>query len=838
MKNKIYDSQSFCALYESMQNVEGNADVIAKYKFNMYDGKEVRGSDFVDLINSALAKFKAKYPYEFAYIANTAIIYLADAKVTNTMAVDRRGIIYINIGFLYEPTPYGLGMDSDSVMKILYHEAMHTFLEHIPRTFNYNEKHNRNKLNWSQMNIAADLEINGAMVADGVCTEKFWRDQAGCYHKKAVGLPMETIASYHSDLIAMFKDRNNGIAPMIDMGGGESKKPEKKGVVYDETTEDYRDGHSDAMTACNKILKTAYKEFGTDSGDLNKTLDALKDAYDKIVSTLAKKYPRGVTESVGAMYKTYEQGWNSAIDDNLERIEKIMAQISAKIAGVPMGGADDETGKKSDPSEKEHRPDLDRTEEELDIPKNVGGKDEKGGSGDDDDESEESEGSGKGSKGKDGKGGDGEDGEDGSGDGKSGKGKDGKDGKDGDGDDGKGKDGKDGKGGDGEDGEDGEDGSGDGKSGKGKDGKDGKDGDGDDGKGKDGKDGKGGDGEDGEGNSGVGGKSDKATGSTSKDDVLPVTRAGGEGGLVGGLIKSSDIDERVSESMRDSGFSDEDINEVNSTISEIPEKTHEEISAIRDNIIRNNPKSSLSKLCTEIKMNETVMTELWEEVVKRFLEHNTTYAGSKKETDDRTRIKWGNRRTLGHGIMTPYHPKTSSAPQNINVIVDTSGSINRSLACTFAATIVDMCKRLKYSGVWLYPWATRLDPEAGKFIDVDEDIDAKEISARVLDMADHNKAGGGNYIESAVDFMINAWRSEPQSVWLILTDGELTDPYPAEKAAKPLTKIVNDGNKVLFVIYQLNVKSRLKDCPWLRWCLNPDYDKIGKVYIDLGKDNI
>jgi len=311
---------------------------------------------------------------------------------------------------------------------------------------------------------------------------------------------------------------------------------------------------------------------------------------------------------------------------------------------------------------------------------------------------------------------------------------------------------------------------------------------------------------------------------------LPATRDGGVRNLVGGLIKSSDIDEEIAASLRDSGFTEEEIDEVSSIISSVPDKSQKEIADVRDTIMRNKPNSTLSKICTEIKINETVMNELWEEVIKKFLERNTTYAGAKKQKPDRNRVRWGNRRTLGHNIMTPYHPKTSSAPQNINILVDVSGSINVTLLHTFATTIYSMCKRLQYSGVWLYPWADRLDAESGLYIDVTEEITARELINRVDEMVSKCKAGGGTDFRSCTEFMLNAWRTEPQSVWLVLTDGEMW-------GTESLVRLLGDTNKFLFVVYQIGIKSRIKESQLLRWCIDPRFNKITKVYIDLAKDN-
>ena len=99
MKNYVLNSDDFSLVNERKRtkNREGNAtDLIQLGKIFINDGTEdgaiVEGREFVKVVNSALAFFEAKYPFEYKYISGSPVIYLLDDSFCNTMAVDDRGV--------------------------------------------------------------------------------------------------------------------------------------------------------------------------------------------------------------------------------------------------------------------------------------------------------------------------------------------------------------------------------------------------------------------------------------------------------------------------------------------------------------------------------------------------------------------------------------------------------------------------------------------------------------------------------------------------------------------------------------------------------------------------
>lgn len=765
---KVLDSGSYYALCESQGYTKGNAHLIVGRELEISDGKKwckVNGTEIVELVNGALAQFSIMHPVEYSFISHTAIMYLLDASVTRTMCVDKRGVIYINVGFLYQPTPKGLDMNVNAVMNILYHECMHIILEHLPRAHKYRKS--GKDIDWKDLNIAADLEVNGTMVIDGICSDKFWRDQRGCYSDIVEGLPMETIFANHRNLVNSFKNTDAGICPEFDLGGDnkkEDKTPAKR-VVYDDSTKEFRLGHAEAMKACNEVLKKAYKKYDTSNGNLKNIIAALQDAYDEITTTVAGKHSLAESlmyESVAPQgdvkYETFGQGWVLGIRENATRIMLMKQELENLLNGAKPNDDDTNIELPIDDNEEEHQVSLDTNEEELLLPKpkNDNKDDGNGGEG-------------------------GESGQD-------------KDKGKGDGD------------GDGKDDENSEDDNDSGNGGK----------EGDDKS----------DDRDNEGSS----EGKYSTGG----GPIRVTRSGGKPMLVGGIVRDEDIngdkslEEKVAESLRNSGFDESEINSIKAELESIPERSESELAKVRDKLITSTPNTAIANVCRKIKVENTVVEELWEEIIKNFLERNTTYAAENAKKPDEDIIRWGNKRTLAHGIITPYHPETTEETQHINILIDTSGSINRNLASYFIKIIAELYKKLKYSGVNMYAWASKVDEKNVLAITEDMQLTDEQITNAATNLMSNNEAGGGTDICKAVDFMLRNWKNEPTGVWLIFTDGEF--------GTEHLKYLLSEGNKYMFVVYTVSVKEKMNqklkvNNKW--WAINPEYSGINRVFIDM-----
>ena len=298
--------------------------------------------------------------------------------------------------------------------------------------------------------------------------------------------------------------------------------------------------------------------------------------------------------------------------------------------------------------------------------------------------------------------------------------------------------------------------------------------------------------------------------------------------VVGEMIRQSELNSRLGESLKRSGFNDESVKSLMSDLTSRPIMSGDDIQKLRDDIVTSKPKSTLGKLFTKIKMSQETINDLWNEVVKKFLEANTLFANRKHKIADRNKIRWGNRRTLAHGIVQPYHPKGDAAPQNINVFVDVSTSVNRATVELFANTVVDCCDKLEYSGITLIPFAKKLDTNSAVYMKVDEvKSDRDEAISKILNMIDYNAADKrGTKVDGCVDYALKNVQNDRFSVWMFLTDGEFN--------ASPLKRLIPMKNKVLLVIYNYNIIGQFDY--FLKWCVNPEYEPLSRCYIELDEE--
>jgi predicted metal-dependent peptidase len=696
MKNYVLNSDKYGLLLEGKGGAGTTEAMLEIGGIKMPDNKVVDGSEFVKVVNSALAYFEAKYPFEYKFISTSPIVYLLDNSLCNTMCVDGRGVVYINVGFMYYKMPDGLDMDPMNVFKILYHECMHAFLDHIRRTHEYNKVSNENKLTWRDMNIAADLEINGMMVTDGVCKEQFWKTLKGCYDEKVTGLPMESIANNYKNIIDKFKQTASNI-PQMGMPS-QTEQGQQQSGQSDRNQQQSGDGQG----------KQDNQQGNNGRQDQN-----------------GKPSQNGQNGQDGSQGNDNQKG-NGGQSGN-----------DGQNGGDGNGG----DGKK-EPHEFDNTPGP-------------------GGNGGD-------KGQGAGSSGQD------------NSDGGSGEGNGGQPGNDGQ------------NGGDENGGNKGQD--------AGSSGQDGSDGG------------------SGEGNGGNG-----------KNYNAEVTNIGNtKQRLVGEIIRQSEVDQKLKESLRNSGFGEDVAKRVSDAVEGTPMKSEEELSELRNKIIKNRPKTVLGRICKDIKISQESVKYVWDEIVKKFLEYNTLFAGKKKKISNRKRVRWGDRRTIAHDMMTPYHPKGDAAPQNINILIDTSVSIDMKTTILFAQSVIGGCDTLEYSGILLLPFATKVDEENGVYFENEEAKNDKEaIENRIIEMAVNNKAGGGTRITPCADCIEKYSKTEPKSVWIVLTDGEFSD-------AKSLKRISNWSNRLLFVIYNHNIKKKMEN--ELKWCADPELDAISKCYIELNED--
>jgi Fe-S cluster biosynthesis and repair protein YggX len=240
------------------------------------------------------------YPQLYLFLNMYKIMYVPvwPAKVCNTMAVDPKNNLWINMNFVYRDCD----MKSNNIFGILFHEMFHIFLKHSIRFDNkFDEKTKTDLMNTGMMgvahhkaNIAMDLEINASMVDDGIVAEDFFtKEIPGLYNPDYVGMTWEDI---------------------YDRYGDEEYRKwlERNGVKIDE----------DEMKILDAIEKAAkiLKDPSSTEEDKAKASKELQKTIDKI---LGKESEEDIQDALEKMSKTKL----GDIGDIKEKIEKVIDDL-------------------------------------------------------------------------------------------------------------------------------------------------------------------------------------------------------------------------------------------------------------------------------------------------------------------------------------------------------------------------------------------------------------------------------------------------------------------------------------------------------------------------------
>ena len=272
---------------ESYKNKnDGNIDEICSLDHIVVIDKtgnpiEVDPKTIVNVVNSALSYMERIYPQLYLFLNMYKIMYIPiwPAKVCNTMGVDPKNNLWINMNFVYRDC----NMKPNNIFGILFHEMFHIFLKHSIRFDNkFDEKTKTDLKNtglWGaahhKANMAMDFEINASMVDDGIVSEDFFtKDIPGLYNKDYVGMTWEDIYDRYGDEEYRKWLERNGIKINEDeMKILEAIEKASKILKDPMATE------KDKEKARKELQKTIDKILGTDSEE------DIQDALEKISRT-------------------------------------------------------------------------------------------------------------------------------------------------------------------------------------------------------------------------------------------------------------------------------------------------------------------------------------------------------------------------------------------------------------------------------------------------------------------------------------------------------------------------------------------------------------------------
>ena len=231
--------------------------------------------------------------------------------------------------------------------------------------------------------------------------------------------------------------------------------------------------------------------------------------------------------------------------------------------------------------------------------------------------------------------------------------------------------------------------------------------------------------------------------------------------------------------LRESGYSDDDIEEIN----KIREANKSKNSKERIEEVIEKQKKALSsghilrKYLDVIEVESAKYKNIWKKILDKFLAKRTRRAGKDKATGSND---WLNmRRIAATGEYAFNRKKQSQDPQDINVYVDVSRSVDEELLEIICQSLVVYMETYQYSGINICPWASTNN---GVFsVDPSKYKDKKQVVKEILAIVStgEEQCGGGTESKAAISAMLDDIEKSlddkrkkiKDDVHIVITDG-------------------------------------------------------------------
>jgi len=722
------------------------------------DGTSVTPQEIIDVFTKAYQRLSVECPKTF-YFANKTlnIIFLPHSSIYRTMAVDKNMVMYINAGFVF----HQLKMDPDLVGAVIMHEALHALFNHVNRGFNWLASKGRAKTaaNWHDTNLAADVEVNQTLVKTSVITaERLVNEIHGIYLKNPNSYASRDVNVLTMEMILNNEELMNKLRNMCPPPIDPEKQPKETVKTSKEWDKGYKEGWNHIADLISKYGYERVWEMLQEAGLINSVGEIYKDKEISDIQSLeflqVKSFDDYIKESLETgnndKFKTYDDGYITAFG-------KLVQRIMQAIDGESGGGGGSGSGPEIDTDLKDN--DL----KKIDLPLPPSDSDD-----DNDDNDDSSKGlpeniknTNKNSKSKpkssdSSSGGDGDSGEE-------------NDEKDKESASNLAKDlekkmkGKD-QGGDGSESQGGEEYGPDGMKQSGDDGNK------------------------------TTGSSSKSVGSGSEND-----EDGNVEKLGGGRTYSSESEEGVGgtgsftdevneDVLRDAGYSDEDIDELNKIVKTASEKNSPERLQKVINDYRNSldDGSSISKLLNAIDIESRKYMNIWEDILKKFLSKKTRRAGKDIKGGHND---WKNKKRIALGDYGIHRQKIAQDPQDVNIYVDVSGSIDTELLEIICKSLVILSEQNEYSSINVTPWASNIigTHKVESMYNSSPDKVTEEILGYIS--LGRDKCGGGTeshalmsgFISGVEEILKDPEKQAKDDVHIVITDGYINGFQGIEK---------------------------------------------------------
>lgn len=776
------------------------------------NGEFLKPKDIVKVVSEAIDWIGTEFRTYYSFARDCNIIYLVNNRDCQTMAVDQYMNMYMDALFVYRD----LKMNPQLIAAVIMHEIFHVVYNHIERGKNWLSANGKNMNDFKDTNLAADIEVNTTLINKGIIDrETLVNEIHGLFLAKHNGektnIPMEMILENEKlmnklrEMAFGPQDRNEGggqqttkttedwddgykkgwdkIAELLDKYGPEEtiKKLQDEGVI-DEKGQ-FQPVDEEVIMGMNFITIKSFEEFLNEEKTNVVGLGPGESATIGIGSN-------GVSGGKNREYKTFDEGFTSGVQKAVSMIwDAVHPQPSTPSGGdggsqqnnqpIPQSNIKPEDLKKLNlPPKKqdgqgegqqqndglptntnEDKPETQNKEQVGDMKNDQQDGDSQGdGEGQGQGQGQEGQGQQKGGQKGEGQGQNGEQsgdqqGQEGEGQGE-GQGQNKKDSQ-------SGQQGQEGRGqGEGKPGDDSKQkGSGKGSSG-------GESGSGDPNKLKD----------------KLGAKENNGGKSSIDTSAGYVDKPKGKGGKDNGIGKTGSFMDDADSSfakrvLEESGYSDEDIkNIINDTIEKnkrlnTPEGIKEKRKKLYSKL---SPSDPVKKLLDDIEVSEAKFKNIWKKIMKQFLGQNCRRAGKDKRSKS---FDWKNKRALSLGRLAPNFHKEQQEPQNINIYVDVSGSVNEELLTVIAKSLSIFCNTYEYTGINIIPWASKSNGvhEVQSVKKTSPEKVAKEILGYISQGI--SECGGGTDLLHAmlpelVAISNNKQRTKKDDKHIIITDGE------------------------------------------------------------------
>lgn len=254
-------------------------------------------------------------------------------------------------------------------------------------------------------------------------------------------------------------------------------------------------------------------------------------------------------------------------------------------------------------------------------------------------------------------------------------------------------------------------------------------------------------------------------------------------GGTGSFMDEEESQKNISSVLKESGYDEESMKQIEDMVKQNAEyNSDKEVQFARELLKSSEHGGALAKFLKEIDtdLNKSLMNEMWKNVMKKFLDNHSRRAGLAAKSPFKKFVLRNPAKNI-QGFYNQKNKKEAQEPQDLNVYVDVSGSMNMDLLRVISQTLVEYAKQFKFSNINICPWASTSN---GVFTveSLYDQVDSKLITQEILDIISRGESecGGGTNGNAAMVAMIQVIKqtlNDPKKkkkddVHVVISDGQ------------------------------------------------------------------